>query len=61
MKYVLQDMIEGLIIKVEAGEFDLYGRPLGVVYGMTKDDEEININDYLVSKFMAKSYDGGTK
>ena len=54
-------MIEGLIIKVEAGEFDLYGRPLGVVYGMTKDDEEININDYLVSKFMAKSYDGGTK
>ena len=54
-------MIGGKIIKVVAGEFDMYGRPLGIIYGMTEDDESININMYLVRNKMAKSYDGGTK
>ena len=58
---ILEQMIEGKLVKTVAGEFDKYGRVLSEIYGMTDDGQEININDYLVQHGMAKLYDGGTK
>ena len=54
-------MIDGKIVKVEAGEFDKYGRLLTVITAKTTDGEYVNIGDYLVAHKMAKFYDGGTK
>ena len=37
VKQILDAMIGGLVVRVETGEFDLYGRVLSIVYGMTED------------------------
>lgn len=53
-------MIEGKIVRVEAGEFDKYGRPLARIYAFS-DEEEFCINDFLIENDLAKVYTGKTK
>lgn len=38
VKEILDGMIGGLIVRVETGEFDKYGRVLSVIYAMTEDE-----------------------
>jgi len=58
---ILKRMIEGKIVKVEAAEFDKYGRLLCGIMAYTPAGELVNINALLVSKGAAKYYYGGTK
>lgn len=48
-------------MKVEAAEFDKYGRLLCGILAYTAAGELVNINTLLVSKGAAKYYYGGTK
>ena len=54
-------MIEGIIVKIEAGGFDKYGRLLNYVYVKEGDGTETQLNNYLINHKMAFSYDGGKK
>ena len=58
---ILSRMILGKIVRVEAGEFDKYGRLLCGILAYTPGGELVNINNLLVSKGTAKYYYGGTK
>lgn len=47
-------------MKVEAGDFDKYGRVLSRIYAYS-DGDEFCINDFLIENDMAKQYTGKTK
>lgn len=53
-------MIENKIVKVEAGNFDKYGRVLSRIYAFS-DGNQFCLNDFLIENDMAKSYQGKTK
>jgi endonuclease YncB( thermonuclease family) len=55
-KDFLSSLILNQIITVEFKENDKYGRPLVILYS-----NDININNQMIDKGFAKSYDGGTK
>ena len=53
-------MLEGEIVRVEAGQFDKYGRALARVYAYS-ENQEFCVNDFLIQNEMAKVYEGKTK
>lgn len=53
-------MLEGKIIRMEAGEFDKYGRVLSRIYAFS-NGQEFCFNDFLIENDMAKAYLGKTK
>ena len=53
-------MIDGKIVKIEAGESEKYGRILSRIYTFS-EGKEICINDFMLVHEMAKSYSGKTK
>lgn len=53
-------MIEGRIVKIEAGESEKYGRILARVYAFCQG-KEICINDFMLENEMARSYEGKAK
>lgn len=57
----LSDMILNKVIKVQFLQNDKYGRPLTKLFTIGENQNEICINDLMVSKGYAKKYDGGTK
>ncbi len=60
VKEVLAGMIDKRIVKIEAGEFDKYGRILARIYTFS-EGKELCINDFLLENEMAKSYAGKAK
>ena len=58
---IVRSMLGTCIVKVEAGAFDKYGRPLGQIYFRDAHGEEWNLKDYLIDHQMGKPYDGGKK
>jgi len=48
------------VVKIEAGDFDKYGRILSRIY-VILDGKETCLNDYLIEQEMAKQYQGKTK
>ena len=57
----LSDMILNKVIKVQFLQNDKYGRPLTKLFTIGENQNEICINDLMISKGYAKKYDGGTK
>ena len=57
----LSSMILNKIIKVQFLQNDKYGRPLVKLYTIDDKQNEIYINDLMITKGYAKSYNGGTK
>ncbi len=53
-------MIEDRIVKIEAGDFDKYGRILARIYTYC-NQKELCINDFLIENELAKFYSGKTK
>ncbi len=53
-------MVENRIVKIEAGEFDKYGRILARIYTIS-NGKQLCINDFLIENQLAKFYSGKTK
>lgn len=53
-------MIEGKMVKIEAGQTEKYGRILARIYTFV-DGKDLCINDFLLEQEMAKSYTGKAK
>lgn len=53
-------MLLNKIVKVEAGDFDKYGRVLARIYAYS-NGVEFCLNDFLIENDMAKQYAGKTK
>ena len=53
-------MLLNKIVRLEAGEFDKYGRVLSRIYAYS-NEEEFCVNDFLIENDMAKAYAGKTK
>lgn len=60
VKEIIATMVEGKVVKIEAGDFDKYGRILGRIYSYS-NGKELCINDFLVEENLAKQYGGKTK
>ena len=58
---ILQGVILGKIVRVEAGEGDKYGRILGNFTFVDQSGVQTELKEFLVGNGMAKLYDGGTK
>lgn len=58
-------MLTNKIVKIEAGDFDKYGRILARIYAIeetkNKEQKEFCVNDFLIENDLAKSYHGKTK
>ena len=57
-------MLTGRMVRIEAGDFDKYGRILARIYAYEekgKERKEFCINDFLIENDLAKSYHGKTK
>jgi endonuclease YncB( thermonuclease family) len=55
----VKETILGKVIKVQCGHWDKYGRLLVVIYHNTKSKK--SLNDILIEKKFAYSYDGKKK
>lgn len=53
-------MLEGKIVRLQAGQFDKYGRVLARIYAYS-DNQEFCVNDFLIQNELAKPYQGKTK
>ena len=60
VKEIVTSMIDGRIIRIEAGDFDKYGRILARLYPYS-EGKEFCLNDFLVEQEMAKQYYGKSK
>ena len=60
VKEIVASMIEGKIVKIDAGESEKYGRILARIY-VWSDEKELCLNDFLLEHEMAKSYMGKAK
>ena len=54
----LREKILNKVVKIKCGDFDKYGRLLVEIYC---NEDECNVNKWLVDNNYAFSYDGGTK
>ena len=54
----LREKILNKVVKIKCGDFDKYGRLLVEIYC---NEDECNVNNWLVDNNYAFSYDGGTK
>ena len=54
------NMIDGKMVKIEAGQTEKYGRILARIYTWV-DEKQLCINDFLIEQELAKSYSGKTK
>lgn len=53
-------LIDKKIVKIEAGDFDKYGRILARVF-IFSEGKELCVNDFLLENELAKSYAGKSK
>lgn len=60
VKQILSSLIEGKIVKMQAGDFDKYGRILTRIYA-SSEGRVLCINDFLIKESLAKAYAGKTK
>ena len=60
MKEIIKEMLLNKVVRIEAGEFDKYGRVLCRIYAFS-EGKEFCVNDFLIENDMAKSYQGKTK
>ena len=60
-KKFLEDCVLNKIIKIKCGNWDKYGRLLITIFINNNLCSEINLNDLMVEKGLAKKYFGGTK
>tara|TARA_A100001015_G_scaffold164873_1_gene183306 strand:- start:53 stop:505 length:453 start_codon:yes stop_codon:yes gene_type:complete len=60
-KKFLEDLVLNKIIKIKCGNWDKYGRLLITIFINNNLCSEINLNDLMVEKGLAKKYFGGTK
>lgn len=59
-KHQLENLILNKIVKLECGSFDKYGRLLGKIY-IIKNNNEIYVNDHMITNGYGYPYLGGTK
>ena len=60
VKEIVTGMVEGKIVRIEAGDFDKYGRILARVYPFA-EGKEFCLNEFLIEQDMAKQYYGKSK
>ena len=60
-KKFLEDLVLNKIIKIKCGNWDKYGRLLITIFINNNLCGEINLNNLMVEKGLAKKYFGGTK
>ena len=60
VKQIVGSLIDKKIVKIEAGDFDKYGRILARVF-ILSEGKELCVNDFLLENELGKSYAGKTK
>ena len=60
VKQIVGSLIDKKIVKIEAGDFDKYGRILARVF-IFSEGKELCVNDFLLENELGKSYAGKTK
>lgn len=60
-KDVIVKLIADKIVKLECLDFDKYGRILGQIYIHDNNQNEINVNNFMIHNHLGYSYMGDTK
>jgi len=60
-KTILSSLILDKIVKLECLEFDKYGRILGRIVTKDENNNELDVNAFMINNHLGYSYEGDTK